>query len=131
MDKENKKAQSLYSMWLDAHKRNALPPEWLLAHNFLTWATANGYKTEYGYKGEFNPASLLSAMRGNGGPSVEELVENNTLAALKEMATGIDLGNAKTKKEIAMLIVAAGTENDDSDQADEPDTKEDSDDAGE
>ncbi len=129
MDKENRKAQSLYSMWLDAHKRNALPPEWLLAHNFLTWATANGYKTEYGYKGEFTPGSLLSAMRGNGGSSVEELIENNTLAALKEMAGDIDIGNAKTKKEIAALIVAAQSQKSDADQS--SDGTEDGDDAGE
>ncbi len=53
---------SLYSIWLEAHDKGILAPEWNLAHNFLTWATANGYKPEYGYKGKFTPENLLVAI---------------------------------------------------------------------
>ncbi len=63
MDNKNKKPRSLYAMWLEAHKMNALPAEWKLAHNFLTWATANGYKPDYGYEGAFTPDNLLAAIK--------------------------------------------------------------------
>ena len=53
---------SLYSLWLDAHKKGILASEWKLAHNFLTWATANGYKTEFGYEGKFTPDNLRAAI---------------------------------------------------------------------
>jgi hypothetical protein len=111
---ENKK-KSLYAMWLEAHKKNDLPPEWTLAHEFLTWATANGYKPKYGYKGKFTPENLLAAITSTTGTTepkgddmsevVSELVNNNTLAELKEMAKDIGLGKATSKKDIAKLIV--------------------------
>lgn len=110
----DQKKKSLYAMWLEAHKANALPPEWKLAHNFLVWATANGYKTEYGYKGKFTPDNLLAAVTAASvkakqmGDPVSELVNNNTLAELKEMAKDIDLGKATKKEDIARLIVAGG-----------------------
>lgn len=147
MDNQNKKPLSLYAMWLEAHNRNVLPAEWKLAHNFLTWATKNGYKTEYGYEGEFAPDNLRAAILGAkdadvratvayafGLPAellgkataniedyaknvvgdsgqvidpVSELVKNNTLATLKEMAKGIDIGKATRKEDIAKLIVSA------------------------
>ena len=143
MENKNQKPLSLYAMWLEAYKKGELPPEWRLAHNFLTWATANGYRTEYGYKGEFMPENLLEAIKttryigqkeiaeifkipaelldgsnaelaafmevnGIGQTQVNDLVNNNTLAALKELAKGIDLGKATKKEDIARLIVAAG-----------------------
>ncbi len=108
---------SLYAMWLKVHKANALPEEWRLAHHFLTWATANGYKPEYDYEGDFTPDSLMRAIQTAKGDveqtgeqlpdAVRDLVSNNTLAELKEMAKGIDLGKATKKEDIARLIVAA------------------------
>jgi hypothetical protein len=98
-------------MWLEAHKKNALPPEWRLAHNFLTWATANEYKTEYGYKDEFTPGNLLMAMKGDDKDAleVESLVKNHTAAELKKITEvmGVDIGKSTKKEDIAKLIVAA------------------------
>lgn len=112
MDNNNQKPRSLYALWLETNKNGALPQEWRLAHNFLTWATANGYKVEYGYKGEFTPDNLKQAIQGAETERVPdpvcELVNNNTLAALKEMAKGIDLGKATRKEDIARLIVDSG-----------------------
>jgi hypothetical protein len=53
---------SLYSLWLEAHKKGILAPEWAQAHNFLIWATANKYRPEYGYKGKFTPDNLRAAI---------------------------------------------------------------------
>ena len=56
------KFESLYRMWEDAWKRNALPEGWELAGTFTDWAAANKYKVEYGYKGEFCPENLLKVI---------------------------------------------------------------------
>lgn len=53
---------SLYQIWLEAHNKGILAQEWRLARDFLAWATANKYKAEYGYKGEFAPENLLVAI---------------------------------------------------------------------
>jgi len=81
---------SLYSLWLEAHDKGILAPEWKLAHNFLTWATANGYKPEYGYKGKFTSENLLAAIPGAIEASKEfeesdKLLEGMDDAALSKM----------------------------------------------
>ena len=72
------------------------------AGEFLHWATQNGYKAEYGYKGEFSPAGCSASIPS----SKPDLASEFTLAQLKEMAEqrGIPLGDAKTKKDIAALL---------------------------
>ena len=85
---DNKKPLSLYAMWLEAQKRNALPSEWKLAHNFLTWATENGYKTEYGYKGEFTPDNLLVAIKTPRQISQKEIAEKFNIS--EELINGHD-----------------------------------------
>ena len=93
---------TLYGMWQDAHERKVLPAEWKRAGDFLHWATANGYKAEFGYKGEFGPESCASSIP----TSKPDLASEYTLAELKAMAAerGIELGDAKTKKDIAALL---------------------------
>ncbi len=88
MDNKNKKPRSLYAMWLEAHKMNALPAEWKLAHNFLTWATTNGYKPEYGYEGEFTPDNLLAAKSKS-----------------QEVYAGVDFGRGKDATSIDGEII--------------------------
>lgn len=55
---------SLIKMWEEAYVAKKLPEEWNKWDNFRTWAIANRYKAEYGYKGEFNPEGCLKAMPG-------------------------------------------------------------------
>ncbi len=114
---------SLYQMWLKAHNTSALPPEWELAHNFLTWATANKYKAEYGYEGDFTPDNLKNAIMKNSGngkkesgepdasdelPSAEALKNSMNKDALIELAKEkeVQISDTDTKQQIAEKIVA-------------------------
>lgn len=111
MDNQNKKPLSLYAMWLEAHNRNALPAEWKLAHNFLTWATKNGYKTEYGYEGEFTPDNLRAAILKNPNADVKATVADAfglpekivaaVPAELAGMIVGVDLASGPDKTVIS------------------------------
>lgn len=53
----------LYDIWKKNWEAGTLPPEWENAGDFLGFATANGYKPEFGYDGEFNPENLLAAIK--------------------------------------------------------------------
>jgi hypothetical protein len=55
---------SLFKMWEETKMNKKLPQEWDNWCDFRTWAIANRYKAEYGYKGEFNPEGCLKAMPG-------------------------------------------------------------------
>ena len=104
---------SLYSLWLDAHDKGILASEWKLAHNFLTWATKNGYKPEYGYEGDFTPENLLAAM-----PKEEESQDDvfdlskMKVVELKELAEKmeIDIKGITRKDDIVKAIAEAADE---------------------
>ena len=125
--------KNLYSMWKDAWERKILPQEWLFADDFLTWATQNGYKVEFGYDGDFTPENCLAATpvehksvitsddyeSGSGKTTyvlpekitVEDLVKGYKLTELKQFASdlSLDIGTADTKREIAEIIIAKST----------------------
>ncbi len=88
---------SLYEMWLNVHKNGTLPAEWQLAHNFLTWATANGYKTEYGYEGEFTPESLLAAKQA--GKPLKEVASKYAKKCVTGFENAIKFGTSDPVKE--------------------------------
>ena len=102
-------------MWNIARRNNKLPLEWSTWAEFRAWVNANGYKAEYGYKGEFSPENLLKSI-----PKTESDVSqswketifdvNGTVENLKKYAakSNIDLGKARTKKEIIDAIMKAG-----------------------
>lgn len=107
---------SLYLLWLDAHDKGNLAPEWAQAHVFLTWSTAHSYKPEYGYEGKLCPESCLEALPApefadDVNLNVDVLVEKYTMAQLKCIASekGIDISKAKVKKDVAELIAADST----------------------
>ena len=111
---------TLYSMWLDAHNRKTLPPEWELFIDFRSWTIEHGYKAQYGYEGKFTPESLLLAIPGThvgidlaispdkavSHLDPDDLMKKMNLDGLKKLAAenGINIGDAKTKREIANLI---------------------------
>lgn len=106
---------SLFKMWEDAFINKKLPKEWNKWDNFRSWAITNRYKAEYGYKGEFSLEGCLKAM-----PKTESGVSqswketifdvNGTVENLKKYAakSNIDLGKARTKKEIIDAIMKVG-----------------------
>lgn len=93
---------SLYQIWLEAHNKGILAQEWRLARDFLAWATANKYKAEYGYKGEFAPENLLAKIPRADKP--KDLSEMK-VGELRELANekGIDVKGLK-KDEIIKAI---------------------------
>lgn len=105
---------NLYSMWKDAWQSGKLPSDWPMADSFLTWATKNGYKVEYGYEGDFTPENCLAAI-----PDISGTVSGNLdadtltkmkIAELKQLAAdlGLDVGAVSTKQEIAEIIASKG-----------------------
>jgi hypothetical protein len=115
---------SLYELWLEARKKGILAPEWELAMNFLVWATKNGYRPKYGYKGNFTPENLLKAKPKIGidlasGPDAtaigDKIIINEPLSAealskmkvakLREL--GYDLKGAIKKDDIIKAIMEA------------------------
>ncbi len=92
--------KSLYGMWLEAHKKGMLPPEWRLAHNFLTWATANGYKVEHGYKGEFTPGNLKLAADNAKWPAA---TAESIIADINATVVGVDFASGPDKTVISYI----------------------------
>ncbi len=123
---------SLFNLWEEALKAEKLPKEWNKWDSFRTWALKNNYKADYGYEGEFNTEGCMKAMPDyvdNSKATVakffivpEEILnksseeyaiwldENGTVESLKKFAvdSNIDIGRAKTKKEIIKVILKAG-----------------------
>lgn len=83
---------SLYAIWLDAHEKNALPPEWALFIVFRSWAIENGYKAEYGYEGEFAADNLIAALPGATTAEPEDGSENDTGQAGQTINSEDDAG---------------------------------------
>lgn len=122
---------SLFKMWEETKMNKKLPQEWDNWCDFRTWAIANRYKAEYGYKGEFNPKGCLKAMPDyKDGFDVDSVIADefatepdktvykadfNSLMRLKvdelkELAAklGIEVGDNATKREMSNLIVERG-----------------------
>ena len=55
---------SLFKMWEDAYIKGEIPKEWPIWEDFRSWAIANRYKAEYGYKGEFSPQGCAKVIPG-------------------------------------------------------------------
>ncbi len=100
--------KTIFAMWEDAYKRDALPTEWKIWESFRAWAIENEYKAEYGYNGRFGTESCLAAMPGTR-EAEEKPIYRMNLAELKQYAVenGIDIAGAETKKEIVALIAVA------------------------
>lgn len=103
-------------MWNQARKNNNLPVEWPTWDKFRAWVNANGYKAQYGYKGEFNPECLLKAIPGcEAGEPDKAGYDFNTLMRMKaddlrKLASelGIETNDTSTKREISALIMKRG-----------------------
>lgn len=119
---DHKEFSSLYAIWLYARDHKTLPTEWELFIDFRAWAVENGYNARYGYEGKFTAGSLLLAIPGThvginlaSGPDKaggrldpDDLIKRMNLEGLKKLAAdmGVDIGDAKTKREIAQLLAA-------------------------
>ena len=108
---------SLFKMWEETKMNKKLPQEWDNWCDFRTWAIANRYKAEYGYKGEFNPKGCLKAMpdyKSEPDKTVYKADFNSLMRLkvdeLKELAAklGIEVGDNATKREMSNLIVERG-----------------------
>lgn len=99
---------SLYGIWLEAHNKGILAQEWRLAHIFIEWATANKYKAEYGYKGDFTPENLIKKIPEADKPKEQynEAMCHMKVAELKELAEEkeIDIKGLTRKDEIIKAI---------------------------